>query len=636
MPKKQTRKRGGGEDDPPTAPDETRKRTKHNPVEKELMTRLGVWSCKDIREHLEHTELTREEKIAFIEQNINSSKSLKAYIKKQHYSANELRYMAEAGEGLVRLIGAKAKEIWTMMYDVEEGSDEDCAYLREEMKKFYEEKENEKNTVWSRTLAKTAKAAKGVGKAAMDGAKMVGSAALGGLKLLGQGGFRVYNWIMHNPKTAFFCLIMLKNLKTQLCRLGAKWYLSQKVDTNNKESIKAFIRSYYPEIRFDPRMSLRELKEMLGEKMKPKIAEMAATEVSKVFGDIGKTIGSLFSDTMGTFAMSIPVIGPLIGGSVTLVSKVVIQTVVEDGALLAELALSQPYTVNCFTPLKNLLNPFECLKSAAQEATAIVEEGANGPAMTNADREGEREEEEEEEEAEAAEAEAAAEREANSYVSPTLREKMVKRIKRRAAKTKRKAEKYYDNAREMAARIQEDERVKAANELYGRVTTELKDKTKKFVADAKTNFAEKMEKTRPEYEKWMRETRKNAKLIPGRVGEKANKMYADGKTIIGEKWEENAPIIQAQLRETGNTLRGKAGEYYNTLKRNAGETAKAGYEMAEPAVRAGYKRMRETVGNQFGIRKRTVDEEPERFELRDATDEDDVPTKKETIEAPYP
>ena len=63
------------------------------------MTKFGVWTCKDIRTHLDATPLTDEQKVAFIDQNLNSSKGLRAYINKQRFGFKEMKFMGDAGPG---------------------------------------------------------------------------------------------------------------------------------------------------------------------------------------------------------------------------------------------------------------------------------------------------------------------------------------------------------------------------------------------------------------------------------------------------------------------------------------------------------------------------------------------------------
>ena len=352
-----------------------RERTKRHKPEQELITKLGVWSCKDIRTHLENTPLSAEEKVAFIDQNLNSSKGLRSYISKQHYGLKDLKFMSEAGRDLKKIMGAKAEELWGMMYDESESdNDPDCVYLKELKKKFYEEKEKESNkSRWGRFMTASKNIVKATGNVALEGLKFAGKWGMEGLKILSNGGFRLWAWITSNPKTAYFTLVLLKQLKTELCRSVGSWYVTKNVNLNDKESIIKFIHKLNPDMIIEPHTTLGDLKSILKDLSKPFIGQVIGQSSASIFKGLGKKLGPTVGAALGGAALLIPGVGPFISSGVNVVCTSVFDSMAEAGAEMAEQAMFISQARNCFTMLKELINPVQCLDDTGKEAMSILQ-----------------------------------------------------------------------------------------------------------------------------------------------------------------------------------------------------------------------------------------------------------------------
>ena len=352
-----------------------REATKRHKPEQEIISKLGVWSCKDIRAHLENTPLSTEEKVAFIDQNLNSSKGLRSYISKQHYGVKELKFMSEAGRDLKTIMGAKAEELWGMMYDESESdNDPDCVYLKELKKKFYEEKEKESNkSRWGRFMTASKNIVKATGNVALEGLKFAGKWGMEGLKILSNGGFRLWSWITSNPKTAYFTLVLLKQLKTELCRSVGNWYVAKNVNLNDRESIIKFIQKLNPDMIIQPYTTLGDLKSLLKDVTRPFIGQVIGQSSASIFKSLGKNWGPSFGTALGGAALLIPGVGPFISAGVSVVCTTVFNSMAEAGAEMAEQAMFISQTRNCFTGLKELINPVQCFDDMGKEAMNILQ-----------------------------------------------------------------------------------------------------------------------------------------------------------------------------------------------------------------------------------------------------------------------
>jgi hypothetical protein len=284
--------------------------------------------------------------------------------------------MGEVGAKMHEIMGEKAKELWSMMYDEGEVDDKDCAYLREEIKKFYEEKEN-KETSKLKRIYNTAK--KGIAKAgtvAYDyGMPVASGVAYYGwqaLKLFGKAGFQIWNWITSNPKTAYFTLVMIKGFKTQLCRAGGEWFVARKIQIDDKESIIKWIKYVNPTLEISPDSEIADLKVLLRDLSKPFVNKVIMDGAKTMFKELGKNIGPMAAKALGASCYLIPYVGPLVAGSVETITGSVFSSMAEVGAEMAEQAAYQKNVENCFRMLREVVNPMSCVEEASKAAMNYI------------------------------------------------------------------------------------------------------------------------------------------------------------------------------------------------------------------------------------------------------------------------
>ena len=341
--------------------------------EKSLMAKMGVWTCKDVRQHLQTTEMTEEEQIHFIEQNMQSSKGLQSYIQKQHYNVKDLKFMEAAGRDLTNVIGNKAYELYSMLFDASDLSDDDCVYLKEKMKTFYSAKEAAKDSKWAKVLniskqvlSKTYEYGKWAAEKSMEGITY-------GLSWAVSKGFQLWTWISSNPKTAYFTLLTLKSFKNTLCRMGGQYLGSMGVLLDDRESVLKYILKVYPDMDPPPPdTKFQQLLSIAKDASGPAMIELAGKSASKLLGGLFNNGGKILKVGLSGAVKGIPLVGPMLSGAVEAITDAVCAEAAEQAAFMVEQTTYQAHVNNCFSMLKDLINPFECMQQMAKEAYAIV------------------------------------------------------------------------------------------------------------------------------------------------------------------------------------------------------------------------------------------------------------------------
>jgi hypothetical protein len=341
------------------------------------MTKLGVWTCKDIRAHLEKTVMTEEEKVHFIEQNMQSSRGLQSYIQKQHYNAKDLNFMAQAGKDLTSIMGNKAYDLYNMLFDASDLSDQDCVYLQDKMKKFYDAKAAAADSKWAKVL----QASKAILSKSYEYGKSAVEAITYGLSWAVSKGFQLWTWISTNPKTAYFCLLTLKSFKSQLCRMGGQYLASTGVMLGDRNSVMEFIKKVYPNAVPPPDTKIEQLYSIAKDAALPAVTQAIGNSAKGIFGKLAANGGPILSKALGGAVKGIPFVGPMIGGAIEAVTETVVKEAAEQAAFMAEQVTYQAQVNNCFSMLKELVNPFTCLEQMAKEAYEIVKPPKDDPKL---------------------------------------------------------------------------------------------------------------------------------------------------------------------------------------------------------------------------------------------------------------
>jgi hypothetical protein len=360
-----------------TSSDKATPRTKMR-LERKLTEQLGVMTCKQIRDHLdETTQLSEEEKIKFIEHNINSGKGLTAWIQKQHFGLKDLKYYSEAGKGLLNGMANKTYETYSVMFDASDMKDSDCVFLREKVDKYYKQKEIDETSHWKRAFNMTKNATKAVASYAWSAAKYAWTPAMAAFTWIGATGFRLWTWISRDPKAAYFALVLLKQLKNQLCRYLGKSLGTYNVANNTKESMEAQIKRLKPEFVADPSSSFDDVKTILYDTMRPmkdKLMVKASGLALAGLFDVGTPLligGAKLAVTGAVAFVAGPAIAGMVGEGVGNLLGSVFNGLKEDTADAIAQAGFMTDANNCFRMLFEVVDPFNCYLEIMKEANAV-------------------------------------------------------------------------------------------------------------------------------------------------------------------------------------------------------------------------------------------------------------------------
>ena len=237
----------------------------------------------------------------------------------------------------------------------------------------YWDKETAKSR-WGRFMLASKQYFKAAGSAVLEGAKIVGKWGLEGLKILWNNGFRLWDWITSNPKTAYFTLVMLKNFKTQLCRGSASWFIAARVDLNDPESVRAYIQKLDPTRKIKPNTSLGDLRILLKDVSKPFLNDIIGKGSQVICKEAGKKFAPLFGAAMGGACVALlPGVGVMIGASVATVSTSIFEICCDQVGQMSEQAVYQQNVENCFSMLKEIVDPVACIEEMGKESVAIID-----------------------------------------------------------------------------------------------------------------------------------------------------------------------------------------------------------------------------------------------------------------------
>ena len=360
-----------------TSLDKATPRTKVR-LERKLTEQLGVMTCKQIRDHLdETTQLSEEEKIKFIEHNINSGKGLTAWIQKQHFGLKDLKYYSEAGKGLLNGMANKTYETYSVMFDASDMKDSDCVFLREKVDKYYKQKEIDETSHWKRAFNMTKNATKAVASYAWSAAKYAWTPAMAAFTWIGATGFRLWTWISRDPKAAYFALVLLKQLKNQLCRYLGKSLGTYNVANNTKEAMEAQIKRFKPEYVADPSSSFDDVKTILYDTVRPmkdKLMVKASGLALAGLFDVGTPLligGAKLAVTGAVAFVAGPAIAGMVGEGVGNLLGSVFNGLKEDTADAIAQAGFITDANNCFRMLFEVVDPFTCYVEVMKEANAV-------------------------------------------------------------------------------------------------------------------------------------------------------------------------------------------------------------------------------------------------------------------------
>ena len=353
-----------------TKPVEVSNDTKISSI-KGLFNEMQVMSCKEMREYLNKTQLTVEEKIVFLESNNTGNKQLQSFIKKQHWSVTDLTFFSQGGKSILNTLSRELNGAASYMnLNSFDEKDEDCRYLNQLLGELKEEqrKKNPSQT----TLGK-------IGAAAWWTIKQVGNVAgkavnlaWSGVKWLGSKAFDLWNWISKDPKTAYFALLTLKTFKNKACR-----FVGSQIGYFGKNATFEYLSEQYYTIYkkpLPPKSTLDEAKELLYDIGNPilqqKLIKGTGDLIGKAFDRFSKGWTTGISNIVG----AIPYVGPIVSAGLDVVMEVALDQSKEAIQLTMEQLAYQNNANNAFNMLFEVIDPRTCLDAMFSQQQADIEE----------------------------------------------------------------------------------------------------------------------------------------------------------------------------------------------------------------------------------------------------------------------
>jgi hypothetical protein len=340
----------------------------------DLMKKLNIMTCTDIKMYLETTEMTEEEKIIFIKQNITDGKTLRSYIQKQHFNLKDLNYMADAGSTILNTMGNETYEIYQMFTASNQfdETDEDCVFLNE-MVKQYEKKQQQNQQ-------------KGYFQQAWDtmktGASKLYSTVKPGIEFAYQffdsKAFQLWTWISTNPKSAYLTLVILKTLKTNLCRTVGKNLGIFGSFSGMKTQLVGLIKKYRPDVTVNTNSSITWLMEV----SKPYINEIIGSSIVDSFNSIWNNSKKLFISSLTVLVSTIPYVGQVLAVSFSMVIETILDNTKDKLNIIQEQLVYQKNVENAFSKLFEIVNPFDCVDRVLEEAFLAGSTSPTSPEKT--------------------------------------------------------------------------------------------------------------------------------------------------------------------------------------------------------------------------------------------------------------
>ena len=336
------------------------------------MTKLGIMDCTAIRKFLEKSTMTIEERIVFIENNRSSSKHLKSWIQGQHMGQKELTMYSAVGKDILSMVGNNTYNLYNTLYgDSSDETDPDCVYLTNTLKEYYNQTRDER---WSKLMKGAHAVVQNAWEFGKWGAGKAVDAVKYGLSWAITKGFELWTWISSNPKTAYFALTAISQVKTRVCRYVGGKLAEMGIYMGQKESVLAYIKKVYPDKEPPPPGST------LGDMYKSLkgVGEQVTLDVvSKQAGPLIKNIfsmgGTVLKAGLGGAVAGIPFAGPMLSGAVSAITDAVVEQTAEQAAQAAEMACYMKSVENTFSKLIEVINPFSCLEELAKSANAVLD-----------------------------------------------------------------------------------------------------------------------------------------------------------------------------------------------------------------------------------------------------------------------
>ena len=307
----------------------------------------------------------------FIENNRSSSKHLKSWIQGQHMGQKDLSMYSDVGKDILKMIGNNTYGMYNTLYgDSSDETDPDCIYLTNTLKEYYGRPRDNR---WNKLVQGATTVVQSAWEFGKWGAGKAIDAVKYGLSWAITKGFELWTWISSNPKTAYFALTAIAQIKTRVCRYVGGKLSEMGIYMGQKESVLAFIKKMYPDREPPPTNST--LADLYGT-MKGVGEQVTLEVVQKQSGPLIKGIfsmgGTLLKAGLSGAVAGIPFAGPMLAGAVTAVMDVVVEQTADQVAQAAEMACYMKSVENTFSKLLEVINPFSCLEELAKSANMVL------------------------------------------------------------------------------------------------------------------------------------------------------------------------------------------------------------------------------------------------------------------------
>lgn len=329
---------------------------------KGLVSRMNVMSCKEMREYVTSTSLTADEKIKLLESNSSGNRQLLGFITAQHWNLKELKFFSEAGKFMVSTFSDKLHEAKNFVLGGYDENDPDCRYLNDLLIELKTERDKKASKKEQSTFQKL----KTFGwDFAMGTIGMLSK----GVKLAFQKGMDLWTYITRDPKTAYFALLVLKNLKKKVCR-----DLGKLIGYTKESSTLGSLRVWYEKnvgVTLPDETSFQQAKEWLTDVTSPifkgKIIEFCGKSINAIFDKFGNPLITGITLTISTF---VPYFGATLAEGLKVVMNIALSETKEAVEMSVEALAYQTNTYNAFSMFFEVINPKVCLDDLIKESTS--------------------------------------------------------------------------------------------------------------------------------------------------------------------------------------------------------------------------------------------------------------------------
>jgi hypothetical protein len=217
-------------------------------AEEQMLNKLGIKSCKQIRIFLESSLLTEEEQVAFIEQHAKDTAQLRRLLRTEEFNCDQFRMLGELGAEVMVKLRSHVTELVKTTEPEKDEEEIECAELKQKAEAFHKRNKAISESHWRRLL-RTSQTVIGNLYASLKrlgyDAFMLMWNSLPSFKQMRvavfwfiQKGIDISFWIASNPKTAYYVLYGFITAKTYMCQAIGHLLNIVKLDPNELKIVQ--------------------------------------------------------------------------------------------------------------------------------------------------------------------------------------------------------------------------------------------------------------------------------------------------------------------------------------------------------------------------------------------------------------